>query len=174
MTAADKGTDWAALVKAVRTPLGFFTLLALIFEALLIAASTATPDVPLWAPIGVLAFMFAAVILVAWNNPLALYHPSDWPRRPVLVNLLFPEDGLDLDIARCEIEIRDKLGQKKANRVPNLALGHGGWALHAPDDVEPTDTVRLELVETHGRRWRIPPFRLYEKEVTAALVTSPE
>ena len=164
--------DWTALVNSVKTPLGFFALLALILASILTGAAALTDKISVWAPLGLLGALFAAVTLIALFKPLVLYHPSDWPvtHKPVTVCVLFPADSadVDLDIEKCLLEVRDKLGQSKQKNIPNLVFGHGGWVFQVAETVEPTDSVRLELMEVNGRRWRVKPFPPYEARVQAA------
>lgn len=40
---------WALVINSVKTPLGFFTLLALILDAALLGAASATEKMSIWA-----------------------------------------------------------------------------------------------------------------------------
>lgn len=164
-----KFNAWTLVINSVKTPLGFFTLLALILDAALLGAASATDRVPMWAPFLLLGLLIACVFSIVIIKPHALYHPSDWPTmgKVISVNLIFPIDtiSVDLDIEECILEVRDKVGQNKYEGTPNITFGHGGWSLKLMEDIEPSDSVRLELVEASQRKWRVNPFAPYEKEV---------
>jgi hypothetical protein len=125
----------------------------------------------MWAPIGLLGLLIVCVSAIVLIDPRALYHPKDWPpvqEKPVMVILIFPIEAIqvDLDVEQCTLEVRDETGHRKPIRAPTLAFGPGGWYFQLKD-VEPSDSVRLELIEHNGRKWRIKPFAPYETTVKA-------
>lgn len=159
MAENNKFGGWTSILDAVRTPLGFFTLIALILDGVLLATAGLTEEVPMWAPIGLLGLLVAGVFVIVWVKPDALYRP-----KTVTVSLLFPIEAIevDLDIEQCTLEIRDERGRKRRAGTPNLTFGFGGWSFQLPQDVKPSDSVRLELVESNGRRWKVNPLAPYE------------
>lgn len=158
-------SGWTPVLNSVKTPLGFFTLLALILDAILVGTAARIEEVTIWAPIGLLGLLLVGVFVIVLYKPLALYHPSDWPKTPLTVNLVFPIEPIevDLNIEQCVLEVRDKEGRRKHSRTPNLTLGYGGWSFQL-EDIEPSDSIRLELIEHNGQEWRVNPFAPYETE----------
>ena len=175
MANKSKFNGWTAVLNSVKTPLGFFALLALIVDGVLIASATATDKVSVWVPVGILGFLIVCVFAIILVKPLALYHPKDWPaqKKTVTVNLIFPIESIqvDLDINQCALEVRDQEGRRKHMGTPNLTFGHGGWSFRLIEKVEPFDSVRLELIERNGRKWRVNPFAPYETEAKVLQLT---
>ena len=171
---ADTEAGWAVIIKAVRTPLGFFSLLVLVVDAVLAVA--APGQLPWGVPAGLLALLIVSVFLIAFFRPKALYHPSDWPKpRNLTVTLVFPVDpfGVDLDTDKGVLDIRDKRGKPRHRVRPNLVFGHGGWVFELPDDLEPSDSIRLQLWENTGAGWKTNPFAPYQTETKMIQVQPP-
>lgn len=164
-----KFSAWTSVINSVKTPLGFFALLALILDAILLGGAALTTRVPMLAPVILLGILIACVFAIVLIKPYALYHPKDWPMREkrMTVKLIFPIEPIevDLDAEKCILEIRDEEGHKKPQVTPNLTLGHGGWSFQLPDDVLDTDSVRLELVEYNEGKWKVRPFPPFETTV---------
>jgi hypothetical protein len=158
-----------ALASSVRTPLGFFALVALILDGALIATAAATERLSLWPPLILLAALVAAFLIVILVKPLALYHPADWPAKAnsVTVCLVFPVQAIDLDFDtdQCLVEVRDLRGRRRFKGGAGIVLGHGGWTVRLSEDIEPSDSVRLELRERNGDRWTAGPFAPYERSI---------
>lgn len=163
-----------AILEAVKTPLGFFTLVALILDGLLIATTSQTETISMWAPIGLLAFLIIAVTIIALVRPTGFYKPT---RQKIQVNIVFPirpiradlhaPISIDLDIDKCTYEIRDVQGRKKPSGRPNITFGTGGWSFQLDKSISESDSVRLHLVGRDGRRWRVNPFDPFVTEQTA-------
>lgn len=162
----DKFQGWISVLNSVRTPLGFFTLLALVLDGVLLALAAAG-KVNILAPIVILGLLCTSVSAIVILKPLALYHPSEWATADkkslgLTVALTFP-DGIepfevDFDTEKCLIDVRNMLNQERYKGSPNITFGEGGWALRLPDMIQPGDNVRLSLFDTQGRRWRVNPF----------------
>ena len=166
-----RSENWTTVINSVRTPLGLFTLLALILDGVLIAVSASTAKISIWAPILLLALLILCLTIIVLINPKALFHPRDWPlERHVKVILRFPQGinpiNIDLMSDNCTLEIRDLHGRKKLITKPELRIGQDVWYLLLAD-VEPTDSVRLELVDSNNQRWKILPFDPFETRVDA-------
>jgi hypothetical protein len=73
------------IIEAVRSPLGWFTLFALIVEALL-TAGWISKTVPWWAPFVLLMALLALFSLIVLIKPDALYAP----KAPITVCLEVP------------------------------------------------------------------------------------
>ena len=115
-----KFSDWTTILNSVKTPLGFFTLLALILDGVLLTTATLTEKVSLLAPVGLLALITVFVFAIVWRKPYALYHPKDW--QAITVNLLLfgadPQNPgkhmkiepfeVDFDVPQCVLEVRDR------------------------------------------------------------------
>lgn len=169
----NKLNGWVLILNSVKTPLGFFTLLTLILDGILLGTAALTEKVSMLVPFGLLGLVIVFVFAVVWKKPYALYHPRDW--QTVTVNLLFLEPDpnnpgefrdkqsieVDLDVPRCVLEIRDKEGHLKYRVTPNLTFNHGGWTFQLIEDVGPSDSVRLELVERNEQKWGVKPFPPY-------------
>lgn len=158
------GRDWVSILGSVRTPLGFFTLVALILDGLL-AAATLTGNMPFWAPISLLFFLMAGFFIVVFFKPWALY-PL---RTDVTVNIIFPDISYrNLDLDKSVMEIRyGKEEKEKERRQPNLTHGPGGWSFLLVERLESADSVRLELFEKNGERWTVGPFAPFQTKVEA-------
>lgn len=161
--------NWTSIINAVQTPLGFFTLFALILDGILIAVAATTDKISLWVPLIILALLLLCVTAIAMIKPKVFYHPRDWPAdRVVVVKVVFPEIqpiDVDIDENNCYLVVRNRRG--KFRRALNLVLGQGGWQCELPD-INPSDAVRLEIAEASGRRWQVRPFDPYETVVTAS------
>lgn len=166
MPGESKFSGWKSIISSVKTPLGFFTLIVLSVDVLLFGTSALTGKVSMWAPIALFALVIMMFFVIVWKKPYVLYQPGDW--QSVTVNLVFPEEikpfEVDFQERNCVLEIRSIDGQKKHGGAPNLTLGHGGWTLHLYGDIGPSDTIKLELKDNAGRKWRVSPFRAYETE----------
>jgi hypothetical protein len=173
-----KFKGWTSILNSVRTPLGFFTLVALILDGLLVALAT-TGKVDILAPIIVLGLLCGGMIVIVILKPLALYHPSEWPKTDgtgvsVTVTLVFPVGikpfEVDFETEKCRIEVRDMLNEERYSGTPNVTRGEGGWALRLPHMVEPGDNVRLSLIDTDERRWRVSPFNPFATSQRLSLI----
>jgi len=170
--------SWPSILNSVKTPLGFFSLIALVLDAILLALA-AKGEVSIYAPIGLLLVLIVGVITIVMVKPLALYHPADWPKstpKPVVmvVTLIFPEGiapfEVDFDTETCTIDVRDIFNQQKYQGPPNITRGEGGWALRLPQSLEEGDNVRLSLVDTDGGSWRVSPFNPFATSQRLTLV----
>lgn len=162
----DQGQQ-VAILEAVKTPLGFFTLIALILDAVLVAAGASTDPVLLWAALAMLLFLVAVVAGIVMLKPDALYGPP----KQVTVNLLFsdPAFEVDLDYEKSVIEVSDRTNRIKKRGSPDLIFEQGGWIVRL-SDLDASDGVRLELVDHNARTWRVNRFAPYHKTVEARLV----
>ena len=150
------------MLKSVRTPLGFFTLIALILDGWVMwMGSSQKQPLLLGAALALLALVLIFVFTIVWCRPHVLYHPSDL--QISTINLIFPnEDGeFDVDTDKSRIEIRDNAGKKIFQFKPNLVLGHGGWYLNLEGLIAPTDSVSLYISTTDGQKWKVRAFAPY-------------
>lgn len=172
--------DWTPVLNSVKTPLGFFTLLALILDGLLMAVATRVEEVTIWAPIGLLGLLLISVFIIVLRDPKALYHPDDWPKelidnKDLIVNLVFPVEPhkVQLNTDECVLEVRTKDRRTKYKGPPTIRFGHGGWSVKLTEDIEPSDTIYLELIEDDGREWRVNPIAPYETEAKVLETSRP-
>jgi len=163
---------WASLIKSVRTPLGFFTLVALVLDAFMIGITAFTSILQIWIPLALLGLLVIAVFFITKENVLALYHPDDWPQRKK-VYVLFKDKTMppDLNISKCKLIKRDTAGHEKPKMIPNLRLDNGGWSFLLPPDVVETDSVRLILFDTNDVSWTVAPFPPFESTVDAKQIS---
>ncbi len=155
------------IIETVKTPMSFFTLVALIIEVILTGA-TLSQSISILAPLSILGLLVVLVFALAWRKPYAFYPPEYWPRK-VRVNLLFPIHPIQvaLNVQNCVMGVREKEAANERTKTPRLTFGNGGWSCELSDEIQHSDSVRLELVEDNGRKWKVRPFAPYEKEVTA-------
>ena len=78
----NKSGGWTAVINSAKTPLGFFTLAALIPDAVLISTSALASKVQMWALLVLLGLIIVLVFVIVVSKPLSLYHPKDWPHVP--------------------------------------------------------------------------------------------
>ncbi|MBI1928894.1 hypothetical protein HYR99_32195 [Candidatus Poribacteria bacterium] len=159
-----KFKDWTSIINAVQTPLGFLTLIVLIIDGIFVGVGAFSNNKSImWGAFVLLVSIVLVVVVIAWNKPHALYHPRD--RQSIRVNLNFPKGispfNLVLDTDKCILEVCNTEGKITYTGRTNLQLDHGGWTFVLGAEVAPSDTVRLELVEQNGRKWRVNPFSPY-------------
>ena len=169
MTNNNKMSSWGSIINAVKTPLGFFTLVVLILEGVLLVTAKSIEKISILIPIGLLGLVVVLVFAIAWRKPHVLY---GW--QTATVNLTFLEAdphisetlrklevdpiNVDLDLTRCSYKICDKKGNVKHSGTPNLTFDKGGWTFKVDEDIGPSDSIRLELVECSGQKWKVRPF----------------
>jgi hypothetical protein len=164
--------NWVPIINAVQGPLSFFALSALILDAIFLDISALTDRISLWAPFIVFVILLLFVFIITMTKPRALYNPRDLPSEKfVTIKVLFPDHlkpiDVDIDGDKCQLLIRDKHSRPKSERNLSLLLGSGGWYFRLLEEVENSDSVRLEIVERNGRRWEVKPFDPYETVVQA-------
>ncbi len=178
--ANNKFNGWVKVISAVKTPLGFFTLIVLSLDGILITAATFTDKVSMLAPIGLLGMVIVLIFVIILKKPHAL---GDW--KAITVNLRFYEPDphnsgklmeanpikIDLEVTQCELIVCDEKAHVKHSGVPPLTFGHGGWTFQLVEDIGPSDSVSLELIECNGRRWKVRPFLPYGTDQRAIQVT---
>jgi len=154
---------WTSILNSVRTPLGFFALLALILDGIILATAPLT-KVPIWWSVALLGVLIVCVFAIVWKKPLTLYHPKDWPvkERPIRASLIFP--GLKpfqvhLDVEHCVLVLRYKKDRTKRT-TPDLTDGQGdaAYVLKLEENIALLRSVFLQLTEHGGRKWEVGPF----------------
>lgn len=179
----NKFNGWVSIINAVKTPLGFFTLIILSLDGILIAAATFTNEISIFAPLGLLGIVIVLMFVIVWKKPYILQDSRDW--QAITVNLRFFEPDphnsellleadpikVDLEVKRCELIVCDIRGHVKHSGIPPLTFGHGGWTFQLAEDIEPTDSVSLELIECSGRTWKVRPFLPYGTDQRAIHVS---
>ena len=166
----NKFGGWTSVINSVKTPLGFFALIALILDAVLLGTSALTSKIQMWAPLALLGFLIVGVFVIVMFKPLVLYHPSEWPvEKRMKAYLLFPTEAIkvNLEVRDCRLYARDKNGCEKPAVTPNLVFDHGAWSFLLPANIDDTDSVRLELTEKGNRKWNTKPFTPYDTNVEA-------
>lgn len=113
----------------------------------------ADPQFGRWIMGVLLVEILAAVIGFLKYRPEAMF-----------VNILFPPSikpqKVDLDQNKCTYEIRDKDGNVKSYKVVPI-VGPGGVQCRLSSNVNPSDYVRLNLIEKNGKEWEVPYFCPY-------------
>lgn len=116
-------------------------------------------------------FPDASPKLVTWGIPgvlgeivltMIMFFKGQWSNKKlVTINLSF--DGIDsfdidFDISKCTYTVIESSGHEV--NTGNIApiLGHGGWQIKLPTNVDPDNSVSLSLVTVAGEKWKIRPF----------------
>ena len=153
---------WPSILAAVKQPLGFFTLVALITDGLL-GGGALTGRVPWQAPVALLVIVLVLFSGVVIFKPDALYAPG--PKTPLTISLVFPpETRVQLAVEKCTIEVRDLEGKPREPKIRTANLTQDVakiWSVRLGSDVRLDDSVRLELIDEDGERWRVNPFLPY-------------
>jgi hypothetical protein len=162
-----------SVIALVTNPLGFFTLVVLIVEAVIggLAASSAQEARPeiLWAMCGILVFLVVIVALLAYLKPGVLYGRSNAIYSVVISP---PKDMPGLEMSqlswpdgKCFLTFREK----KTYITPVIGDVGPSFEVRIPPEIlfELTafDTVRLELTDDRGLRWDAGPFYVHQKTV---------
>ena len=83
----------------------------------------------------------------------------------MLVNLTSPPgvelQSLEFDVRNCRYEILDERDEVKSQGRIVPTLGPGGYQCRLPLEVNPSDYVKLHLVERNGMRWEVGYFCPY-------------
>jgi len=116
-----------------------------------------------WGVGVVLAGIISAVVAVFKFEFL-----KEKSEKKMIVNVKFPTEDVDLNVDKCILEIRDKKGNKKSRKNPNLTFSSqsGYWSFQLAE-VDDTDSVSLELVDDKEKIWKVRPFVPYSKEIEA-------
>ncbi|MHA1962936.1 MAG: hypothetical protein ACW99U_22330 [Candidatus Thorarchaeota archaeon] len=147
-----------SMISAVKTPLGFFTLVVLVIEAILTGTTLFSDTSVIW-PLLVLALTVVSVTIIA------VYKPEVFGLlRPLRINLKFPE-GVQVDLEDEECEMWVYKGGKKIKTTPNITCDDGRWSVELKRDVERIESAKLELVETNGDRWKVVRFTRDAKKI---------
>ncbi len=107
--------------------------------------------------------------LIAWGIPTVLgeiaatmimFFKGQWSSQ-VTINLIFENiDSFDIDFDNpgCTYTVIDSSGREvsRGNIVP--ILGHGGWQIKLPINVNPDNSISLSLATQSGEKWQIRPF----------------
>ncbi len=171
----NKKKSWTSIIKAVKTPLGFFTLVTLTVDGIL-GTAVLSENIPWWAPTLILVLVIILVFTAMIINPLALIHPSEWPT-PSTVPLIFSSNGqridsyhIDLDEEKCLLTVRSKTGSQRYKGLVNLICPYGQWAFRVPKRIKHSDDVSLWLIEKNSRKWRVKSHPLNEINVEAVRI----
>lgn len=151
-----------SFAKAVRSPLGFFSVVAGIVNVLLGVVGVVTDKISLLYPLGVLVFLVVVVGAIALFKPLALYHPGDLAT--VTVSVRFPGGGPPPRLNRdhCRLKVYPGGTGKPRSRSAGPTNGNGGWYVRlTPGVALLNDTVSMELEDGQGSRWEVLPFDPY-------------
>jgi len=158
----------AAIIAAVQTPLGFFTLAVLIVEAILALLIPGATDyqrnVLIWGMLGTVAVLILIVSVTAvFRSPHGrpyslLIGPSDVLRH-------FDITLVDWDEKSCYLvgqTVREliTLVPIRGGRGFRVELANGSLS-----DLSPHQSYRCELRDKLGNRWTVKPFYLFENLV---------
>ncbi len=156
MSGDDDGAEArVSIINAVKSPLGFFTLVILVLESFLVAASAATQQIPMWMPFAIMALLIVCVVVLAWVRPELVGAPQ--PERHVTMR--FP-DGyqIDFDDDSGEMVVRPKRGLGTRTVFTPSCNEEGSWFHTLPHHVGSDDQIRITVNDTQARKWRTTPF----------------
>jgi hypothetical protein len=160
---------WSSVLKSVKTPLGLFTLVALILDGVLVPAASFTGNPPLlWAPLALLALLILVVWRVMVKNPRAFYPPSEWPR-PAPVSEPF-------ELVRLRVRGKPRFSEDGNYSATYTITGKGReprsgeqdllqdppYRILELENVYPNDLIRVTIVDDQGLRWEIAAFNLWD------------
>lgn len=107
--------------------------------------------------------------LVSWGIPavlgeivatMVMFFKGQWSGQ-VTVNLVFDGvDSFDIDFetSACTYSVIDSSGKEVSNGNIAPILGHGGWQIVLPINVNPDNSISLSLNTQAGEKWLIRPF----------------
>jgi hypothetical protein len=107
--------------------------------------------------------------LISWGIPtvlgeiiatMVMFFKSQWSGQ-ITVNLVFDGvDSFDIDFetSSCTYSVIDSRGKEVSTGTIAPILGHGGWQIVLPINVNPDNSISLSLVTQAGERWLIRPF----------------
>ena len=167
-------TGWTAIIKAVKTPLGFFTLVILILDGIL-GSAVLTENIPWWAPTLILVLIIVLVFIAMMIDPRILTPSSE--RIPSCVPLTFLSNGqriasndVDLNEEECKIWVRSRDGKPRHKGQAILVCRNGQWALRVPKHTKPSDDVRLLLIDENNQQWKVKSTPLNEINIEAVRI----
>lgn len=144
-----------SIINAVKTPLGFFTLVILVIESIFLAESAITAQTPAWMPFSLMALVVVCVSLIAWFRPRAL-NPSQPDR---YVAMIFPEgEQIDFNDDSGVLVVRPRVGTSTSTKFTPSCDEEGGWYHRLPNNVHSDDQIRITVTDTQNRTWRTTPF----------------
>ncbi|MFC1864423.1 hypothetical protein ACFLYG_01165 [Chloroflexota bacterium] len=83
----------------------------------------------------------------------------------MLVNIAFPDgvktQSVEFDGEYCTYEIKNRDGDVKAQGPTTPTRGPGGFHCRLSSNIDPTDYVKLNLLEKNGTKWEVPYFCPY-------------
>lgn len=107
--------------------------------------------------------------LVTWGLPtivgeivatMIMFFKGQWDNQ-VVVNLGFGNTdsfSLDFDAANCTYSVFDSSGTQISSGNIAPVMGHGGWQITLPVNVNQDHSISLSLVTQAGEKWAIRPF----------------
>jgi hypothetical protein len=168
--------DRASIIQAVQTPLGFFVLALLVIEAIfgIVASLREGPD-RTYLVIGMIGLLFSVIAIVAFllysGRGQALLARSGEAVKSSRYSLLVgpPEDMPDLDIAVIDWDDGECfiIGTKLREPVRLVPTRVGpSFRVQIPqgvlDNLEPEDSLELQLKDKKGNHWRVRRFFIFE------------
>ncbi len=148
-----------SVIESVKTPLGLFTLVILVTEAIILAGSTIIGADQLWMPFLIIAIVIVLVFVLAIVRPGAVGIEQITPQPAIIVTMMFPENtNVNFDDDCGELSIKPRTGRKKTEIFTPTYNQLGGWYHTLPSKINPEDQIRISLTDTTGKKWRTKPF----------------
>ncbi len=163
MSDNSKTGNWTKIIKAVKTPIAYFTLLALIIESTLIFLGKDHIEVVIGG-LTLIGLLIIVVGLILWKKPGVFT-----PKTPFIIGFDFP-NIVDLNVDQCTMLVRDNVQKNKYNGKADITDDFGNWVLslnhpNSPLTVDYSDSIDITLVEMpddngNVKKWTTRPFKV--------------
>jgi hypothetical protein len=158
----------------VKTPLGLFTLVILVTEAIVLAESAIIGAEQLWMPFLIIAIVIVLVFVLAIIKPDAVGLKQKILQAERYVTMMFPKSAIvDFDDDSGELWVKPRRGKKTKIIFTPTNNEEGGWYHTLPDFVKLTDQIRICVIDTTGQKWRTKTFVPRSIPQTLSQVSSP-
>lgn len=148
-----------SIIESVKTPLGLFTLVILVTEAIILAESAIIGADNLWMPFLIVALVLVLVFVLAIVKPAAVGIQQITPQPDRYVTMMFPNNTVvDFDDESGELWVKPRRGKKIKTIFTPTNNEEGGWYHTLPDFVRLTDQIRICVTDTTGQKWRTRTF----------------
>ncbi len=99
----------------------------------------------------------AALVIGLLVFLLSLLFPQ---RRSLPLAILFKDkDATEVQVLKCEFELRDSENNMKKKGEIAFSLEVNSWVCYLPKEITPEDIIRLYLTDRNSKIWETGPFR---------------
>ncbi len=154
-----KSETRVSIIDSVKTPLGLFTLVILVTEAIVLAESAIIGAEQLWMPFLIIAIVIVLVFVLAIVRPEAVGLTQKILQPERYVTMMFPKNTIvDFDDDSGELWVKPRSGKKTMTTFTPTINEEGGWYHALPEFVNLTDQIRICVTDTTGQKWRTKTF----------------